>query len=46
MIPLKTTAEKIAEEVGVGEAQVKRNEQFAKGVDKMSEELKQQVLAR
>ena len=42
--PLKTTAQKIAEEVGVGEAQVKRNEQFAKGVDKMSEELKQQVL--
>jgi hypothetical protein len=43
-VPLNTTAEKIAEEVGVGEAQVKRNEQFAKGVDKMSEELKQQVL--
>ena len=41
--PLKT-AQRIAKEIGVGEAQVKRNEQFAKGVDKLSEELKQQVL--
>ncbi len=42
--PKQTTAEKIAKEVGIGEAQVKRNEQFAKGVDKLSQELKQQVL--
>jgi|LakMenE01Jun11ns_1017448.scaffolds.fasta_scaffold9759373_1 hypothetical protein len=41
--PLKT-AEKIAEEVGISDRQVKINEQYAKGVDKMSEELKQQVL--
>ena len=41
--PLRT-AEKIAEEVGISDRQVKINEQFAKGVDKMSEELKQQVL--
>lgn len=43
MFPLKT-AEKIAEEVGISHMQVKRNEEFAKGVDKLSEELKQQVL--
>lgn len=42
--PLITTAQKIAKEVGIGEAQVKRNEQFAQGVDKLSDELKQQVL--
>lgn len=41
---LVSTAQKIAKEVGVGEAQVKRNEQFAQGVDKLSDELKQQVL--
>ena len=39
-----STAEKIAQEVGVSEKQVKINEQFAQGVDKMSNELKQQVL--
>jgi len=39
-----STAQKIAKEVGVSEAQVKRNEQFAKGVDKLEDELKQQVL--
>lgn len=39
-----STAQKIAKEIGIGEAQVKRNEQFAQGVDKMSDELKQQVL--
>jgi hypothetical protein len=43
MSPLKT-AEKIAQEVGVSDKQVKRNEQFAQGVDKLSDELKQQVL--
>jgi hypothetical protein len=42
--PLNTTAEKIAEEVGISDRQVKINEQFAQGVDKMSDELKQQVL--
>lgn len=42
--PPVSTAQKIANEVGVGEAQVKRNEQFAKGVDKLGDELKQQVL--
>lgn len=41
--PLKT-AEKIAQEVGVSDKQVKNNEQFAKGVDKLGDELKQQVL--
>ena len=39
-----STAEKIAEEIGISDKQVQRNEQFAKGVDKMSEELKQEVL--
>jgi hypothetical protein len=39
-----STAEKIAEEVGLSDRQVKINEQFAQGVDKMSDELKQQVL--
>ena len=39
-----STAQKIAEEVGVSQMQVKRNEDFAKGVDKLGEELKQQVL--
>lgn len=42
--PKLSTAEKIAKEVGVGEAQVKRNEQFAKGVDRLGNDLKQQVL--
>ena len=42
--PFQNTAEKIAEEVGVSDKQVKINEQFAQGVDKMSDELKQQVL--
>lgn len=42
-VPLKTS-ENIAKEVGVSHMQVKRNEQFAQGVDKMSDELKQQVL--
>ena len=41
--PLRT-AEKIALEVGVSDKQVKRDEQFAKGIDKMSEEQKQRVL--
>lgn len=41
---LNTTAEKIAQEVGVSDRQVKINEQFAQGVDKMSDKLKQQVL--
>jgi len=41
--PLKT-AEKIAQEVGMSDRQVKNNEQFAKGVDKLGDELKQQVL--
>jgi hypothetical protein len=39
-----STAEKIAEEVGLSDRQVKINEQFAQGVDKMSDKLKQQVL--
>jgi hypothetical protein len=43
-VPLISTAEKIAEEVGISHMQVKRNEEFAKGVDKLGEELKQQVL--
>jgi hypothetical protein len=43
MSPLRT-AEKIAEEVGVSDKQVKRNEEYAKGVDKLNEELKQKVL--
>ena len=43
-VPMLSTAKKIAEEVGVSDKQVKRNEQFAQGVDKMSNELKQQVL--
>jgi len=38
------TAEKIGQEFGVSDRQVKINEQFAKGVDKLSQELKQQVL--
>lgn len=38
------TAEKIAKEFGISDRQVINNEQFAKGVDKMSEELKQEVL--
>lgn len=42
-VPLRT-AEKIAQEVGVSDKQVKRNEEFAKGVDKLGDELKQQVL--
>lgn len=43
-VPPISTAEKIGEEVGISHMQVKRNEEFAKGVDKLSEELKQQVL--
>ena len=43
-VPMLSTAEKIAQEVGVSHMQVKRDEQFAQGIDKMSEELKQQVL--
>lgn len=39
-----STAQKIAIEIGIGKTQVKRNEQFAQGIDKMSDELKQQVL--
>lgn len=42
--PMFSTAEKIAQEIGVSERQVKINEQFAKGVDKLGEELKQQIL--
>lgn len=38
------TAEKIAMEVGVSDRQVIRNEQFAKGVDRLGNDLKQQVL--
>lgn len=41
--PLRT-AEKIAQEVGVSHMQVKRDEQYAQGIDKMSEEQKQRVL--
>lgn len=41
---LLNTAEKIAQEVGLSDKQVKRNEEFAKGVDKLGDELKQQVL--
>ncbi len=43
MVPLRT-AEKIANEVGIGVTQVKRNEQFAKGIDKMNDDLKNVVL--
>ena len=43
-VPFQTTAEKIAQEIGISDKQVKRNEEFAKGVDKLGEELKQQVL--
>ena len=43
-VPPISTAEKIGEEVGISHMQVKRNEEFAKGVDKLGEELKQQVL--
>jgi hypothetical protein len=43
MVPLRT-AEKIAYEVGIGVTQVKRNEQFAKGIDKMNDDLKNVVL--
>jgi len=43
-VPLQRTSEKIAKEVGVSDKQVKRNEQFAKGIDKLGDELKQQVL--
>jgi len=42
-VPLKT-AEKIGNEVGISHIQVKRNEQFAKGVDKMNDDLKNVVL--
>jgi hypothetical protein len=38
------TAEKIAIEVGVSDKQVKNNEQFAKGIDKMNDDLKNVVL--
>jgi hypothetical protein len=38
------TAEKIAIEVGISDKQVKNNEQFAKGVDKMNDDLKNVVL--
>ena len=43
LFPLRT-AEKIAQEVGVSHMQVKRDEQYAQGIDKMSEEQKQRVL--
>ena len=43
-VPMLSTALKISEEVGVSDKQVKRNEEFAQGVDKLGEELKQQVL--
>ena len=41
--PLKTS-QKIANEVGISDRQVIRNEQFAKGVDKMNDDLKNVVL--
>ena len=41
--PVKT-AEKLAEELGISDRQVKLNENFAQGVDKLGDELKQVVL--
>lgn len=38
------TSQKIANEVGISDRQVIRNEQFAKGVDKMNDDLKNVVL--
>lgn len=43
IFPLKT-AEKIGQEFGISHMQVKLNEQYSKGVDKLGEELKKQVL--
>jgi hypothetical protein len=42
--PPVTTAQKIAEEFGISDRQVKNNEQFSKGVDKMNDDLKNVVL--
>jgi hypothetical protein len=39
-----STAQKIAEEFGISDRQVKNNEQFSKGVDKMNDDLKNVVL--
>jgi hypothetical protein len=39
-----STAEKLAQEFDISDKQVKRNEQFAKGVDKMNDDLKNVVL--
>jgi hypothetical protein len=38
------TSQKIANEVGISDRQVIRNEQFAKGIDKMNDDLKNVVL--
>jgi hypothetical protein len=43
MSPLRT-ADKLAQEFDISDKQVKRNEQFAKGVDKMNDDLKNVVL--
>jgi hypothetical protein len=43
MSPLRTS-EKLAQEFDISDKQVKRNEQFAKGVDKMNDDLKNVVL--
>jgi hypothetical protein len=43
MSPLRT-AEKLAQEFDISDKQVKRNEQFSKGVDKMNDDLKNVVL--
>jgi hypothetical protein len=44
ILPPISTAQKIANEVGISHQQVKNNEQFAKGVDKMNDDLKNVVL--
>lgn len=41
---LLKTAEKLSQEFDISDKQVKRNEQFAKGVDKMNDDLKNVVL--
>jgi len=43
MSPLRTS-EKLAQEFDISDKQVKRNEQFAKGIDKMNDDLKNVVL--
>jgi hypothetical protein len=44
ILPPISTAQKIANEVGISHQQVKNNEQFAKGIDKMNDDLKNVVL--